>query len=61
MNTFVLIGHVTMVLFAIGMIVFFSIIYKDLKKAKKRGRKAGKRLKKYNQWVKDNKFKSPSK
>jgi len=61
MNNFVLIGHVTMALFAIGMIGFFLMIYKNLKKVKKRGRKAGKREKKYNQWVKENRFKSLSK
>jgi hypothetical protein len=56
---FSLIGHVTIGLFASGMILFFLMIYKGLRKVKKRGRKAGKRLKKYKLWLKN--FKSPSK
>jgi len=58
MNIFVLIGHVTMALFGIGMIGFFWMIFKGVKKVKKKGRKAGKREKKYNRWVKNfNEFK----
>jgi flagellar basal body-associated protein FliL len=58
MTPFELIGHVTMGLFAVGMILFFLMIFKGVKKVKKRGRKAGKREKKYNIWVKNfNEFK----
>jgi 4-hydroxybenzoate polyprenyltransferase len=53
MNPFELIGHVTMGLFALGMILFFVMIYKGVKKVKKRGRKAGKRLRKFNIWVRN--------
>jgi 4-hydroxybenzoate polyprenyltransferase len=52
MNSFELIGHVTMGLFAIGMLLFLLMIFKGVKKVKKRGRKAGKRLKRYNNWLK---------
>jgi hypothetical protein len=48
MDPFILIGHVTMGLFAVGMLLFFLMIFKGLKKVKKRGRKAGRRLKKFN-------------
>jgi len=53
MTPFELIGHVTMGLFAIGMILFFVMIYKGVKKVKKKGRKAGKRLRKFNIWVRN--------
>lgn len=52
MNPITLIGHVTMALFAIGMIGFFLMIYKGVKKVKKKGRKAGRRIRKYNLWTK---------
>ena len=52
MNPLELIGHVTMGLFALGMIFFFLMIFKGIKKVKKRGKKAGKRLRKYNLWTK---------
>jgi hypothetical protein len=41
-----------MALFLIGMLGFFLMIYKGLKKVKKKGRKAGKRVRKYNLWQK---------
>jgi 4-hydroxybenzoate polyprenyltransferase len=52
MNSFELIGHVTMGLFAIGMLLFLLMIFKGVKKVKKRGRKAGKRLRKFNDYLK---------
>jgi len=52
MTPFELIGHVTMALFAIGMIGFFLMIFKGVKKVKKKGRKAGRRLRKYRNWLK---------
>jgi cytochrome c biogenesis protein CcdA len=51
MTPFELIGHITMALFAIGMIGFFFMIFKGVKKVKKKGRKAGKRLRKFNIWL----------
>jgi flagellar basal body-associated protein FliL len=53
MNPLVVIGHVTMTLFLIGMLGFFWMIFKGVKKVKKKGRKAGKREKKYNLWLKN--------
>ena len=52
MTPFELIGHATMALFLIGMLGFFWMIFKGVKKVKKKGRKAGKREKKYNLWMK---------
>lgn len=52
MNPLPLIGHVTMALFAIGMIGFFWMIFKGVKKVKKKGRKANKRLRKFKLWTK---------
>ena len=53
MTPFELIGHVTMGLFAVGMILFFLMIFKGVKKVKKRGRKADKRLRKFNIWLRE--------
>jgi len=53
MTPFELIGHVTMALFAIGMIGFFLMIFKGVKKVKKKGRKAGRRLRKYRIWMRE--------
>ena len=50
---FSLIGHVAVGLFALGMLGFFWMIAKGVKKVKKRGRKAGKRLRKFNIWVRN--------
>ena len=53
MDPFMLIGHVTMGLFALGMIGFFFMIFKGVKKVKKKGRKAGKRLRKFKLWMRE--------
>jgi len=53
MDPFTLIGHVTMGLFAVGMLLFFLMIFKGLKKVKKKGRKAGRRLRKFNIWIRE--------
>jgi flagellar basal body-associated protein FliL len=53
MTPLTLIGHVTMVLFALGMIGFFLMIFKGVKKEKKKGRKASKRLRKFKLWLKN--------
>jgi 4-hydroxybenzoate polyprenyltransferase len=53
MSPFELIGHVTIGLFALGMILFFVMIYRGLRKVKKRGRKAGKRIRKFNIWIRN--------
>jgi len=53
MTPFELIGHVTMGLFAVGMILFFLMIFKGVKKVKKRGRKAGRRTRKFNIWLRE--------
>jgi cytochrome c biogenesis protein CcdA len=52
MNPLTIIGHVTMALFAIGMLGFFWMIFKGVKKVKKKGKKAGKRLRKFKLWAK---------
>ena len=44
---FSIIGHVAVGLLALGMIGFFLMISKGVKKVRKKGRKSGKRLKKY--------------
>jgi len=53
MTPFELIGHITMGLFAVGMILFFLMIFKGVKKVKKRGRKAGRRLRRFNIWMRE--------
>ena len=53
MTPFELIGHVTIALFAIGMIGFFLMIFKGVKKVNKKGRKAGRRLRKFNIWLRE--------
>lgn len=53
MDPFELIGHVTMGLFAVGMLLFFLMIFKGVKKVKKRGRKADRRLRKFNVWLRE--------
>lgn len=50
---FSLIGHVAVGLLAFGMLMFFWMISKGVKKVKKKGRKGSKRLKKYNLWLKN--------
>jgi len=53
MNPLTIIGHVTMALFALGMIGFFWMIFKGVKKVKKRGRKADRRLRRFNVWLRE--------
>ena len=53
MTPFELIGHVTMGLFAVGMVLFFLMIFKGVKKVKKKGRKAGRRIRKFNIWMRE--------
>ena len=52
MNPLPLIGHIAVILFAVGMIGFFCMIFKGVKKVKKKGRKASRRVKRYNLWQK---------
>jgi len=49
----VIIGHVAVGLLALGMLMFFWMISKGLRKVKKRGRKASKRLRKFNLYLKN--------
>jgi F0F1-type ATP synthase assembly protein I len=48
MNHLEAIAHATSVLFLIGMMVFFWIIYKKTRKVYRRGQKAKRRERKYN-------------
>ena len=50
---FNLIGHVAVGLLALGMLMFFWMISKGLRKVKKRARKASKRLRKFKIWLKN--------
>ena len=48
MNPSLFIFHIAMVFLLIGFGIFGWMIYKPFKKVYKRGRKAGRRLKKFN-------------
>ena len=50
---FALIGHVAVGLLAFGMLMFFWMITKGVKKVKKKGRKGTKRLRKFKLWLKN--------
>jgi hypothetical protein len=52
-NDIHVIGHVAVGLLAFGMLMFFWMILKGVKKVKKRGRKGTKRLRKFNIWLKN--------
>jgi|LakMenE18May11ns_1017448.scaffolds.fasta_scaffold9959669_59 hypothetical protein len=51
-NDIHVIGHVAVGLLAFGMLMFFWMITKGVKKVKKKGRKGAKRLRKFNLWLK---------
>jgi hypothetical protein len=51
-NDIHVIGHVTVGLLAFGMLMFFWMISKGVKKVKKKGEKGTKRLRKFNLWLK---------
>jgi cbb3-type cytochrome oxidase subunit 1 len=51
-NDIHVIGHVAVGLLAFGMLMFFWMISKGVKKVNKRGRKGTKRLRKFNLWLK---------
>jgi len=46
-NSSLFIFHIAMVFMMIGFVIFFWMIFKKTKKVYKRGRKAGRRLKKF--------------
>jgi F-type H+-transporting ATPase subunit delta len=52
-NDIHVIGHEAVGLLAFGMLMFFWMILKGVKKVKKRGRKGTKRLRKFNLWLKN--------
>ena len=51
-STFVIIGHGAVDILAFGMLMFFYMIFKGVKKVNKRGRKGSKRLRKFKLWLK---------
>ncbi len=51
-STFVIIGHGAVGILAFGMLMFFYMIFKGVKKVNKRGRKGSRRLRKFRLWVK---------
>lgn len=51
-STFITIGHGVVGILAFGMLMFFYMIFRGVKKVNKRGRKGSRRLKKFNLWTK---------
>jgi len=51
-STFVTIGHGVVGILAFGMLMFFYMIFRGVKKVNKKGRKGLKRLKKFNAYFK---------